>query len=83
MNRLLLLLSLSWSAAAQLSLFTIPIPGSESPVEGLLDVGAAPVGDLLDTKLRIRNVGNVSVNLTTLRVQGVAFSLIGLSLIHI
>jgi len=77
MNRLLLLLSLSWSAAAQLSLFTIPVPGSESPVEGLLDAGAAPVGDLLDTKLRIRNVGNVSVNLTTLRVQGVAFSLIG------
>ncbi|MBL8295967.1 MAG: choice-of-anchor D domain-containing protein, partial [Bryobacterales bacterium] len=74
---MLLFLSFSWLASAQLSLFTIPAPGSESPVEGLLDVGAAPVGDLLDTRLRIRNVGTVSVNLTTLRVQGVAFSLIG------
>lgn len=74
---LLLFLSFSCLATAQLSLFTIPAPGSESPVEGLLDVGAAPVGDLLDTRLRIRNVGAVSVRLTTLRVQGVAFSLIG------
>jgi hypothetical protein len=77
MIRALLLLSFSSVAAAQISLFTIPGPGLESPVEGLLDVGAAPVGDLLDTRLRIRNVGTVAVNLTTLRVQGVAFSLIG------
>lgn len=77
MTRLLLFLSFVTLASAQISLFTIPAPGVESPVEGLLDVGAAPVGDLLDTRLRIRNVGTVSVNLTTLRVQGVAFSLFG------
>lgn len=77
MRLLVLFLSLTWTAGAQLSLFTIPAPGSESPVEGLLDVGSAPVGDLLDTRLRLRNVGTVSVNLTTLRVQGVGFSLNG------
>jgi hypothetical protein len=73
----LLFLSLTALAQAQLTLYVIPEPGVESPVEGLFDVGATPVGDMLETRMRLRNTGRTAVTLTTLRVQGVAFSLLG------
>ncbi|MCC6587896.1 MAG: choice-of-anchor D domain-containing protein [Bryobacterales bacterium] len=64
-------------AGAQIAVYTVTTNGAESPVEGLVDVGTTPVGDLLDTRVRLRNPGTVAINVTTLRVQGVAFSLVG------
>ena len=60
----------------QLQLFRIDAPGSEKPLGTQLDVGKAVAGDLLDTKLRIRNMADeTAVTLTRFRVRGVGFTL--------
>ncbi|MCW5982478.1 MAG: choice-of-anchor D domain-containing protein [Bryobacteraceae bacterium] len=68
-----------WAASlalGQLHLFRIDAPGSEQPVGSSLDVGRAAAGDILDTKLRIRNKAEEeAITLTRFRVRGAGFSL--------
>jgi hypothetical protein len=60
----------------QLQLFRIDAPGSEQPVGAQFDVGKAVAGDLLDTRLRIRNLAEeTAITLTRFRVRGVGFTL--------
>ena len=77
-GRLLLVFVLASSAAlAQLQLYLIKAPGSEQPVNGQIDVGSVPSGDIHDTKLRIRNLGDTEVLLERFRVQGEGFTIEG------
>lgn len=46
----------------------------ERAVEGQYDLGAAPVGDALDTVFRLKNPGATTVTLTILEVRGAGFS---------
>jgi hypothetical protein len=52
-------------------------PADESPVPGLLDVGAAAPGDFLDTRLRVRNTGTAAATLSVLRISGTGFTVEG------
>lgn len=52
-------------------------PADESPVTGILDVGSAAPGDVLDTRLRIRNTGTTAVTLSVLTIRGAGFTLEG------
>jgi P pilus assembly chaperone PapD len=63
-------------ACAQLQLFVAP-PNSETAVAGVYDLGKTSVGDQLDTRFRIRNMGAAAVSLTSLRAAGSGFSLFG------
>ncbi len=61
---------------AQLSLYTVPSDGVETPVtESLLELGAAHPGDILDTTFRLRNLTGSTIVLSTLRVSGAGFTL--------
>lgn len=62
---------------AQLQLYWVDAPGSEKPVGESFDVGTIPAGDTLDTKFRIRNLGDTAEDLERLRASGVGFSLEG------
>lgn len=72
-----LLALLAVPATGQLVLNTIPGPGIEEPVGRSLDLGSVPTGSFGETKLRLRNKGEVSVTLERLRVTGTGFSLDG------
>ncbi len=52
-------------------------PADESPVGALLDVGSAAPGDILDTRLRVRNIGTSAVTLNVLAIRGAGFTLEG------
>ena len=52
-------------------------PGDSSPVMGLLDVGSAAPGDVLDMRLRVRNTSMAAVELNVLKIDGVSFTLEG------
>ncbi|MCP5111064.1 MAG: choice-of-anchor D domain-containing protein [bacterium] len=64
-------------ARAQLEMFLVDGPGSETPITAPVDFGSVPSGDYADTKFRIRNNTTASVTLERLRVLGVGFSLRG------
>jgi hypothetical protein len=68
---------LQTSIFAQLQLFVAPQGGEERTVGTLHDLGQAAAGDSSSTRFRIRNIGSVAVNLTTLRVAGTGFSMTG------
>ena len=52
-------------------------PVDESPITGLLDVGTAAPGDILDTRVRLRNLGAATVILSRLDLGGVGFTVEG------
>ncbi len=66
--------ALSQIAWAQL---VIVRPADDAPVSGFLDVGGAAPGDILDTRLRIRNIGGSEATLSILRIGGAGFTLEG------
>jgi hypothetical protein len=51
--------------------------GAESPAGALVDAGTVAAGDYADTRMRIRNNSAAPVALAPLRINGVAFALIG------
>ena len=69
-------LALLAAEAAQAQLVIVR-PADESPVTGVLDVGSAVPGDVLDTRLRIRNIGTTAVTLSVLTIRGAGFTLEG------
>jgi hypothetical protein len=73
---LVALLFLQTLASAQLQI-AVPSQGSEQPVSGVYDLGSVAVGDTLETKFRLRNLGNAAVTLSSLRVLGDGFTLAG------
>lgn len=64
-------------ACGQLAVHTVNAAGAETLAEGLIDLGRTVVGDTLETRFRIRNTGQATVQLTSLRVSGPAYSLFG------
>ena len=58
----------------QLQLFLFD-GSNETAIGSSLSVGTAAVGDTLETRFRIRNVGSSSVNLTTIKLAGSGFVL--------
>ncbi len=74
---LCLALLLASSAMAQLQLRTIPGPGLEEPAGDILDIGSVPTGEIRDTRLRIRNLGELAVTIERMRVTGSGFTLEG------
>jgi hypothetical protein len=77
MRALALVALLAPMAAGQLRLALIPAPGQELPVTGAHDMGSVAVGDTLEARFRIRNLGAANVTLTRLTVAGQGFSLAG------
>ncbi|MGH9630115.1 MAG: hypothetical protein ACRD7E_17500, partial [Bryobacteraceae bacterium] len=73
---LLLLAALPVCALAQLQLYVVQA-GVEQRIGSVYDAGTAAAGDVLDTRMRVRNLGNVAVNIQTLSIGGVGFSLQG------
>lgn len=74
---LLAALALAGTASAQLAIVR-PDGASDIPITAAsLEVGAAPAGDFLDTRLRVRNTGVVAAVLSTIEISGVGFSLEG------
>jgi hypothetical protein len=74
--RWLLLGIIAGQAAVQAQLVVVR-PADETPIVDLLDVGAAVPGDILDTRLRIRNMGASAATLSVLRIRGTGFTLEG------
>ncbi len=72
--RVLLVLIAAQPAWGQL-VFVRPV--DESPITGLLDVGTAAPGDILDTRVRLRNLGAATVILGRLDLGGVGFTVEG------
>ena len=52
-------------------------PADEAPITGMLDVGSAAPGDILDTGVRLRNLGSAAVILSRLDVVGAGFTVEG------
>ena len=65
---------LSHLVSAQLAIVR---PSDDAPISGLLDVGAVAPGDILDTRIRVRNTGGAVATLSILRIGGAGFSLEG------
>jgi len=61
-------------ASAQIQVYTVPGPGLEVPVRNGLELGSAPAGDTLNTRMRLRNTGAQAVTLARLRVSGTGFT---------
>ena len=52
------------------------VAGSEQPLGTQLNVGKSVAGDILDTKLRIRNIGEETpITLSKFRIRGAGFAL--------
>jgi hypothetical protein len=77
MSRLFLMLLVIAPLRAQIAIYTLDSVGAQTEVQSLVNVGQAPVGDLVDTKFRLRNLGNMSVMVQVLRISGAGYSLIG------
>jgi len=65
------------AALAQLQLFVVDSPGSERAVAASYDLGDAPAGDALETRLRIRNSAGANASLQRLSIAGQGFSMLG------
>jgi hypothetical protein len=64
-------------AFGQIQFHLVDAPGSEKPVSTMVQVGAAPVGDRVDTVLRVRNTSQTQLVIRTLTLAGAAFSIFG------
>ncbi len=60
-----------------LEVMTVDARGGETPIGALVDLGAVASGDFSDTRVRILNTSAIPVTLVPLRINGVAFSLVG------
>jgi len=65
------------SQAAVWGQLTINLLPGEVPQTGVLDIGSAAPGDIVDTRLRIRNTGASAATLSVLRIRGAGFTLEG------
>ena len=74
MRTFFLALMLPAGALAQLQLFQYD-GATEKAVGQTYDAGAAPSGDSIETRFRVRNPGKASVSLTALSVAGAGFKL--------
>jgi hypothetical protein len=63
------------AATAQLTLFTL---SPEQPAGEIVNIGAAPVGDVLAARLRLRNTGVSTVTVRAVVVSGTGFAHAGL-----
>ncbi|MFN7925473.1 MAG: choice-of-anchor D domain-containing protein [Bryobacteraceae bacterium] len=77
MVRLALILLAAPLAWAQLAVYTLDSAGRETAAEGVVDIGKTFAGDTLEQRVRLRNLGAASMQLTTLRISGPAYSLDG------
>ena len=74
----LILFALSCTYAfGQIQFLLVDAPGSEKPVSTMFQVGAAPVGDRVDTVFRVRNTSQTQLVIRTLTLAGAAFSIFG------
>lgn len=64
-------------ALGQMQFLVVDAPGSEKPVSTMVQVGAAPVGDRVDTVFRVRNTSQAQLVIRTLTVGGAGFSMFG------
>lgn len=60
-------------ACAQLQVFVLGSTGPEQPAPGLLDMGTVQVSELLEQRMRIRNIGQTSITLQSLVLAGSGF----------
>jgi hypothetical protein len=77
MRAVLLLTFTSAVAFGQIQFLAVDAPGSEKPVSTVYQVGAAPVGDRVDTVFRVRNTSQTALVIRTLTLAGAAFSIFG------
>lgn len=70
-------LLLASTAAAELSLLSIPGPGLEEPVGQTFDIGSVPAGELREARFRVRNSGTLAIPIERMRMTGSGFSLDG------
>jgi len=60
-------------ASAQIALFTVN-NGAEVPIGAVLDLGKVAVGDTASVRIRVRNIGTKTANITYFFADGVGFS---------
>jgi hypothetical protein len=76
--RALALFCLSTACAiAQMQLLLVDAPGSEKPVAAFHQIGSVPVGERLDTILRVRNTSQAVLTIRTLTLGGAGFTIFG------
>ncbi len=70
---ILLAFLLPLAARAQIALFTVN-NGAETPIGAVLDLGRVAAGDTVSVRIRVRNVGAETANITYFFVDGAGFS---------
>ena len=70
----ILALLLPLAIRAQIALFTV-INGSETPVGAVLDLGKVAAGDTSSVRIRVRNIGTNTANISYFFVDGVGYTL--------
>lgn len=73
-NTILLAFLLPLAARAQIALFTVN-NGVETPIGAVLDLGKVAAGDTVSVRIRVRNVGAKTANITYFFADGVGFSI--------
>src|SRR5687767_15222885 len=76
MIRWLLLLGTPSLLLAQFSVAIVSPSGEERAIQGVEDLGSIPIGDTLDSPLRVRNTSASPVVLERLAVAGASFSVL-------
>jgi hypothetical protein len=61
------------AASAQIALFTVN-NGAEAPIGAVLDLGKVAVGDTASVRIRVRNIGTKTANITYFFADGLGFS---------
>jgi hypothetical protein len=71
-----LLTALVWTVAAEAQIVVYTMEGGvETPVQGAIDLGSVPVGDLAEKQIRLWNRGSATVTLHSIRVAGAGFTI--------
>ena len=72
--RLLALLAVAFPLAAQLQVAVVRDTGPE--IAGAsISLGATGVGEIADAKFRVSNIGSATINISSIAINGVSFSL--------
>ncbi len=74
MKRLALLFAVTTAAFGELQLSTFD-GTRETPASALFDAGSVAVGDSLELRFHVRNLGTASANLTSLSASGTGFTI--------
>jgi ASPM-SPD-2-Hydin domain-containing protein len=74
MRTIFLALLLPLALRAQIALYTVT-NGTEAPIGAVLDLGKVAAGDTASIRIRVRNIGTKTANITYFFVDGIGFTI--------